>query len=128
MKLSNICKEVENYSWNWNLLLVIDLSDNLFLKYLLSSFVCYLAHDLAKEQKQNYGDDIASQIRLARKKRWNMQEEKRITQEIELLVSIFNNFMFYCPMWVLITKYIVCLIVLSQQINIRRFPTSDWKN
>lgn len=79
-------------------MLVIDLSDNLFLKYLLSSFVCYLAHDLAKEQKQNYGDDIASQIRLARKKRWNMQEEKRITQEIELLVSIFNNFMFYCPM------------------------------
>lgn len=44
------------------------------------------AHDLAKEQKQNYGDDIASQIRLARKKRWNIQEEKRITQEIELLV------------------------------------------
>ena len=45
------------------------------------------AHDLAKEQRMNFGDDIASQIRLARKKRWNMQEEKRIAQEIELLVS-----------------------------------------
>ncbi|KAK7573817.1 hypothetical protein V9T40_011008 [Parthenolecanium corni] len=43
------------------------------------------ANDLAREQKQNFGDDIASQIRLARKKRWNIQEEKRINQEIELL-------------------------------------------
>ncbi|RZF40716.1 hypothetical protein LSTR_LSTR008665 [Laodelphax striatellus] len=43
------------------------------------------AHDLAKEQKLNYGDDIASQLRSARKKRWNQQEEKRIAQEIELL-------------------------------------------
>uniref|UniRef100_A0A182PWB7 E3 ubiquitin-protein ligase CHIP n=1 Tax=Anopheles epiroticus TaxID=199890 RepID=A0A182PWB7_9DIPT len=42
------------------------------------------AHDLAKEQKLNFGDDIASQLRLARKKRWNIQEEKRICQEIEL--------------------------------------------
>uniref|UniRef100_A0A6M2DLD0 E3 ubiquitin-protein ligase CHIP n=1 Tax=Xenopsylla cheopis TaxID=163159 RepID=A0A6M2DLD0_XENCH len=42
------------------------------------------ANDLAKEQKLNFGDDIASQIRLARKKRWNVQEEKRIAQEIEL--------------------------------------------
>ncbi|XP_037911189.1 E3 ubiquitin-protein ligase CHIP isoform X2 [Hermetia illucens] len=42
------------------------------------------AFDLAKEQRQNFGDDIASQLRLARKKRWNVQEEKRICQEIEL--------------------------------------------
>lgn len=42
------------------------------------------AHDLAREQKLNFGDDIASQLRLARKKRWNIQEEKRICQEIEL--------------------------------------------
>lgn len=42
------------------------------------------ANDLAREQKMNFGDDIASQLRLARKKRWNIQEEKRITQEIEL--------------------------------------------
>lgn len=42
------------------------------------------AHDLAREQKRNFGDDIAAQLRLARKKRWNMQEEKRICQEIEL--------------------------------------------
>ncbi|KAI5652039.1 anaphase-promoting complex, cyclosome, subunit 3 domain-containing protein [Phthorimaea operculella] len=42
------------------------------------------ANDLAREQKLNFGDDIAAQIRLARKKRWNVQEEKRIAQEIEL--------------------------------------------
>jgi len=42
------------------------------------------ANDLAKEQKLNFGDDIAIQLRIARKKRWNIQEEKRIQQEIEL--------------------------------------------
>lgn len=42
------------------------------------------ASDLAKEQKLNFGDDIASQLRLARKKRFSLQEEKRIAQEIEL--------------------------------------------
>ncbi|PNF16898.1 STIP1 homology and U box-containing protein 1 [Cryptotermes secundus] len=42
------------------------------------------ANDLAREQKLNFGDDIASQLRAARKKRWNVQEEKRIAQEIEL--------------------------------------------
>jgi STIP1 family protein 1 len=47
---------------------------------------CLPANDLAKEQKLNFGDDIASQLRAARKKRWNVQEEKRIAQEIELQV------------------------------------------
>ncbi|KAF7265232.1 STIP1 homology and U-box containing protein 1 [Rhynchophorus ferrugineus] len=42
------------------------------------------ALDLAKEQKFNFGDDIASQLRAARKKRFSIQEEKRISQEIEL--------------------------------------------
>lgn len=42
------------------------------------------ALDLAKEQKLNFGDDIASQLRTARKKRFSSQEEKRILQEIEL--------------------------------------------
>ncbi|XP_063235135.1 E3 ubiquitin-protein ligase CHIP isoform X2 [Bacillus rossius redtenbacheri] len=42
------------------------------------------AHDLAKEQKLNFGDEIACQLRACRKKRWNVQEEKRISQEIEL--------------------------------------------
>jgi len=42
------------------------------------------ANDLAREQKQNFGDDIAVQLRMARKKRWNAAEEKRICQEIEL--------------------------------------------
>ncbi|KAH8246738.1 hypothetical protein KR038_002767 [Drosophila bunnanda] len=42
------------------------------------------AYDLSKEQKQNFGDDITLQLRLARKKRWNVLEEERIHQEIEL--------------------------------------------
>jgi STIP1 family protein 1 len=51
------------------------------------SFMILLpANDLAREQKLNFGDDIASQLRAARKKRWNVQEEKRIAQEIELQV------------------------------------------
>lgn len=45
---------------------------------------CILAMDLAKEQKKNFGDDIALQLRTARKKRFAIQEEKRIAQEIEL--------------------------------------------
>ncbi|CAN8030531.1 unnamed protein product [Ixodes persulcatus] len=42
------------------------------------------ASDLAKDQKLNFGDDIASQLRTARKRRWQQQEEKRLQQEIEL--------------------------------------------
>lgn len=42
------------------------------------------AFDLSKEQKQNFGDDITSQLRLARKKRWRALEEKQISREIEL--------------------------------------------
>jgi len=42
------------------------------------------ANDLAKEQKLNFGDDVASQLRIAKKKRWNVLEEKRISQEVEL--------------------------------------------
>ncbi|XP_071443450.1 E3 ubiquitin-protein ligase CHIP [Hetaerina americana] len=42
------------------------------------------ANDLAKEQKLNFGDEIAGLLRVARKKRWNIQEEKRVAQEIEL--------------------------------------------
>lgn len=42
------------------------------------------ACDLAKEQNRNFGDDIASQLRLARKRRFNVHEEKRICKEIEL--------------------------------------------
>ncbi|KAJ8319117.1 hypothetical protein KUTeg_004208 [Tegillarca granosa] len=42
------------------------------------------AHDLAKEQKLVFGDDITSALRMAKKKRFNAIEEKRIQQEIEL--------------------------------------------
>ncbi|KAH0951792.1 hypothetical protein HN011_007710 [Eciton burchellii] len=42
------------------------------------------AVDLAKEQKLNYGDDITSVLRQARKRRFQMREEQRIAQDIEL--------------------------------------------
>ncbi|XP_014483313.1 PREDICTED: E3 ubiquitin-protein ligase CHIP [Dinoponera quadriceps] len=42
------------------------------------------AVDLAKEQKLNYGDDITSVLRQARKRRFQIREEQRIAQDIEL--------------------------------------------
>jgi len=51
---------------------------------------CTLAFDLAKEQKLNFGDDIASACRQAKLKRWNGLEEKRIQQEIELETHLKN--------------------------------------
>lgn len=62
-------------------LLTLWLRNNIHSK-IIESFI--LAQDLGKEQKLNFGDDIASQLRMARKKRWNILEEKRIAQEIEL--------------------------------------------
>lgn len=45
---------------------------------------CLLAHEQAKDQKLNYGDEITYALRLAKKKRFNQLEEKRIKQEVEL--------------------------------------------
>ncbi|KAI3359959.1 hypothetical protein L3Q82_013840 [Scortum barcoo] len=42
------------------------------------------AYNLAKEQRLNFGDDIPSALRIAKKKRWNSLEERRISQESEL--------------------------------------------
>uniref|UniRef100_A0A3Q3K185 E3 ubiquitin-protein ligase CHIP n=1 Tax=Monopterus albus TaxID=43700 RepID=A0A3Q3K185_MONAL len=42
------------------------------------------AYNLAKEQRLNFGDDIPSALRIAKKKRWNSMEERRISQESEL--------------------------------------------
>lgn len=44
----------------------------------------FSAYNLAKEQRLNFGDDIPSALRIAKKKRWNSIEEKRINQENEL--------------------------------------------
>lgn len=38
----------------------------------------------------NFGDEIASQIRLAKKRRWAVIEEKRIREEIELQTYLNN--------------------------------------
>jgi len=47
------------------------------------------ALDLAKKEAGGYYDDtIWSKLRLARKKKWSQQEEKRLAQEIELQAYI----------------------------------------
>ena len=43
------------------------------------------------DQRMNFGDDITSQLRLAKKHHFTKQEEKRISQEIELQVSIYTD-------------------------------------
>lgn len=43
-----------------------------------------IAVDLAKEQKLNYGDDMTSILRQARKRCFQLREEQRIAQDIEL--------------------------------------------
>lgn len=42
------------------------------------------AVDLAKEQKLNFGDDMTCVLRQARKRRFQLKEEQRIAQDIEL--------------------------------------------
>ncbi|XP_046738820.1 E3 ubiquitin-protein ligase CHIP isoform X1 [Diprion similis] len=42
------------------------------------------AVDLAKEQKLNYGDDVTAVLRQARKRRFQLREEQRVAQDIEL--------------------------------------------
>lgn len=44
----------------------------------------FTAVDLAKEQKLNYGDDMTSVLRQARKRRFQLREEQRLAQDIEL--------------------------------------------
>lgn len=46
------------------------------------------AHDLALEQHRNFGDDITSVIRLAKRKRFEALDEKRRQQEISLQVYL----------------------------------------
>ena len=44
-----------------------------------------LAHEIAKDQRQNFGDDITAVLRLARKRKFMAAEEKCIVEENELL-------------------------------------------
>jgi len=63
-------------------LLELDKTDE-SIKHLQTAF------ELAKKDPGSYYDDtIASKLRLARKKKWNVQEEKRIQQEIEMQTYI----------------------------------------
>ncbi|GFS53452.1 STIP1 homology and U box-containing protein 1 [Nephila pilipes] len=71
------CSSVKGHFFYGQALLELENYDEA-IKYLQR------ASDLAKEQRLNFGDDIASQLRIAKKKRWTVQEDKRIGQEIEL--------------------------------------------
>uniref|UniRef100_A0A8K9WV64 RING-type E3 ubiquitin transferase n=1 Tax=Oncorhynchus mykiss TaxID=8022 RepID=A0A8K9WV64_ONCMY len=42
------------------------------------------AYNLAKEQRLNFGDDIPSALRVAKKKRWNSIEEKPEKERVRL--------------------------------------------
>uniref|UniRef100_A0A914WLV2 E3 ubiquitin-protein ligase CHIP n=1 Tax=Plectus sambesii TaxID=2011161 RepID=A0A914WLV2_9BILA len=42
------------------------------------------AHDLAQTQKLNFGDEITSQLRMAKREKFRAEETIRISQEIEL--------------------------------------------
>lgn len=42
------------------------------------------AHEYAYNQKISYGDEITLALRMARRERFRIDEEKRINQEIEL--------------------------------------------
>jgi STIP1 family protein 1 len=44
----------------------------------------FSANNLALCQKLSYGDEITSQLRFAKREKFRLEEEKRITQEIEL--------------------------------------------
>lgn len=52
------------------------------------------AHEIAREKKMNFGDDIAYQIRLTRRRRWNQIEDDTARLESELqkyLVDLIEN-------------------------------------
>ncbi|PAA67901.1 hypothetical protein BOX15_Mlig008553g14 [Macrostomum lignano] len=42
------------------------------------------AHDQAREQGLNFGDDIAAEVRRAKRSKFDQQERRRLAQEIEL--------------------------------------------
>jgi len=60
--------------------------DTLQGRILKDIFSCLLfeAFDLTKDQKQSFGDDITGMLRMAKKKKFSLEEEKRIKQEISL--------------------------------------------
>lgn len=46
------------------------------------------AKELASSQKMNFGDEIHAQMRLARREKFRMEEEKRIKEECELQIYL----------------------------------------
>lgn len=67
-----------------------------FLGQALMELECYeeaikhlhRAHELAIDQKTNFGDDITSQLRLAKKHYFTQQENKRIKEESDLQIYL----------------------------------------
>ena len=64
------------------------LSENIVFK---KQFPYVSAHDFAITQKMNFGDDITSQLRLAKKKHFAQQESKRIKEESDLQVNTIKS-------------------------------------
>ena len=79
------CRSTKAYFYMGQSLLELSSYDEAIF-YLKKSF------DLSKELNENYGDEISRTIRVAKRKRWNAIEEKRIQQEIELQ-SYLNRLM-----------------------------------
>ena len=48
------------------------------------------AQSLATDQRRNFGEEIAQSIRLTKRKRWEVMENKRKLQEIELESYLIN--------------------------------------
>lgn len=54
------------------------------LKKFDDALVCLkTAHELAKQQRKNFGEDITAAVRYARKMRWKSLEEKRVQEGTE---------------------------------------------
>lgn len=72
----------------------------------------------------NFGDDITSQLRLAKKHHFTKQEEKRIAQEIELQVYIninqFKSCFLFCNINVFVQMYLNRLIREDRDRQIER--------
>nr|XP_031831770.1 STIP1 homology and U box-containing protein 1 isoform X2 [Nomia melanderi] len=72
-----------NYQHKWLIHIFLVLRYN-WVKIALSRVQHLFAVDLAKEQKLNYGDEMTSILRQARKRCFQLREEQRIAQDIEL--------------------------------------------
>ncbi|VDN28161.1 unnamed protein product [Cylicostephanus goldi] len=60
------------------------------------------AKELASTQKMNFGDEIHAQMRLARREKFRMEEEKRIKEEGELQAYLRRYTFIFASCWLFI--------------------------